>query len=36
VGKIEAHRRIARVTFPLWLFVSLSGVSVYTMLYYLP
>jgi putative membrane protein len=36
VGKIEAHRRIARITFPLWLFVSLSGVSVYMMLYYLP
>jgi len=35
-GKIAAHRRIARVTFPLWLFVSASGVAVYTMLYYLP
>jgi uncharacterized membrane protein YozB (DUF420 family) len=36
VGKIAAHRRIARVTFPLWLFVSVSGVVVYAMLYYLP
>jgi uncharacterized membrane protein YozB (DUF420 family) len=36
VGKIPAHRRIARVTFPLWLFVSASGVVVYAMLYYLP
>jgi putative membrane protein len=36
VGKIAAHRRIARVTFPLWLFVSASGVLVYFMLYYLP
>lgn len=36
VGKIAAHRRIARVTFPLWLFVSASGVVVYAMLYYLP
>lgn len=35
-GKIAAHRRIARVTFPLWLFVSTSGVAVYAMLYYLP
>lgn len=35
-GKIAAHRRIARVTFPLWLFVSLSGVTVYAMLYHLP
>jgi putative membrane protein len=35
-GRIAAHRRIARVTFPLWLFVSLSGVTVYAMLYHLP
>jgi len=28
-----AHRRIARVTLPLWLFVSISGVVVYLMLY---
>jgi putative membrane protein len=36
VGKVAAHRRIARITFPLWLFVSASGVTVYLMLYYLP
>lgn len=36
VGKIAAHRRIARITLPLWLFVSVSGVVVYAMLYYLP
>lgn len=36
VGKIVAHRRIARITLPLWLFVSVSGVVVYAMLYYLP
>ena len=36
VGNVPAHRRIARVTLPLWLFVSLSGVVVYAMLYYLP
>jgi uncharacterized membrane protein YozB (DUF420 family) len=35
-GKIAAHRRIARFTLPLWLFVSASGVIVYFMLYYLP
>jgi putative membrane protein len=35
-GRVAAHRRIARVTFPLWLFVSTSGVAVYAMLYYLP
>jgi uncharacterized membrane protein YozB (DUF420 family) len=27
------HRRIARITFPLWLFVSITGVIVYVMLY---
>jgi len=27
------HRRLARVTFPLWLFVSVTGVIVYLMLY---
>jgi uncharacterized membrane protein YozB (DUF420 family) len=28
-----AHRRIARITFPIWLFVSVTGVMVYVMLY---
>jgi uncharacterized membrane protein YozB (DUF420 family) len=27
------HRRIARVTLPIWLFVSVTGVIVYVMLY---
>ena len=27
------HRRIARITLPLWLFVSVTGVIVYAMLY---
>jgi putative membrane protein len=35
-NRIAAHRRIARYTLPLWLFVSASGVVVYVMLYYLP
>lgn len=30
------HKRIARVTFPIWLFVSVTGVAVYVMLYGLP
>ncbi len=30
------HRRIARITLPLWLFVSVTGVIVYLMLYQLP
>jgi len=30
-----AHRRIARWTFPIWLYVSVTGVIVYWMLYWL-
>jgi uncharacterized membrane protein YozB (DUF420 family) len=29
------HRRIARITLPIWLFVSVTGVVVYLMLYHL-
>ncbi|HZJ46871.1 MAG TPA: DUF420 domain-containing protein [Pyrinomonadaceae bacterium] len=29
----ERHRRIARITLPLWLYVSVTGVIVYLMLY---
>lgn len=32
-GKYMAHRRIARVTLPIWLYVSITGVIVYLMLY---
>ncbi len=34
---IERHKKIARITFPLWLFVAISGVIVYIMIspYYL-
>ena len=32
-GRFEAHRALARITLPLWLWVSLSGVVVYWMLY---
>jgi len=31
--RYDAHRRIARWTFPLWLYVSVTGVIVYLMLY---
>ena len=31
--KFAAHRRIARWTFPIWLYVSVTGVVVYWMLY---
>ena len=34
-GKFIAHRRIARWTFPIWLYVSVTGVIVYWMLYWL-
>lgn len=29
----EAHRKIARITFPIWLFVSITGVLIYLILY---
>lgn len=32
-GRFEAHRAIARWTLPLWLYVSVTGVIVYLMLY---
>ena len=31
--RYDAHRRIARWTLPLWLYVSVTGVAVYLMLY---
>jgi uncharacterized membrane protein YozB (DUF420 family) len=31
----SAHRRIACWTFPIWLYVSVTGVIVYWMLYHL-
>ena len=32
-GRFDAHRRIARWTLPIWLYVSVTGVVVYWMLY---
>ena len=32
-GNFDRHRRIARWTLPLWLYVSVTGVIVYVMLY---
>jgi uncharacterized membrane protein YozB (DUF420 family) len=32
-GRFDAHRRLARYTLPLWLYVSVTGVVVYLMLY---
>lgn len=34
-GDFVRHRRIARWTLPLWLYVSVTGVIVYVMLYHL-
>ncbi len=34
-GHFAAHRKIARWTFPIWLYVSITGVIVYLMLYQL-
>jgi putative membrane protein len=31
-GRFPAHRRVARFTFPIWLYVSVTGVIVYAML----
>ncbi|HMJ16491.1 MAG TPA: DUF420 domain-containing protein [Polyangiaceae bacterium] len=35
-ARVVSHRKIARYTLPLWLYVSVSGVVVYAMLYHLP
>ena len=29
LGKFEMHRKIARITFPIWLYVAVTGVIVY-------
>lgn len=33
-GRFQPHRAIARWTFPLWVYVSASGVLVYALLYH--
>jgi uncharacterized membrane protein YozB (DUF420 family) len=32
--KFDRHRKIARWTFPIWLYVSVTGVVIYLMLYH--
>ena len=34
-SRFDRHRVIARWTFPLWLYVSITGVVIYVMLYHL-
>ena len=31
--QVHKHRRIARITYPIWLYVSITGVVIYLMLY---
>jgi uncharacterized membrane protein YozB (DUF420 family) len=33
--RFDKHKRIAKITFPIWLYVSITGVLVYFMLYVL-
>lgn len=33
-GQFDRHRRVARWTLPIWLYVSVTGVVVYLMLYH--
>lgn len=33
-GQFDKHRRLARWTFPVWLYVSVTGVIIYLMLYH--
>ncbi len=35
-NRLDSHRRIARWTFPIWIYVSVTGVVVYLMLYQMP
>ena len=34
-GRFEGHRRIARWTWPVWIYVSVTGVIIYLLLYQL-
>lgn len=34
-SRFDRHRRLARITFPIWCYVSVTGVVVYWMLYQL-
>ena len=34
--RVDQHRAVVRFAFPLWLYVSVTGVIVYAMLYHVP
>lgn len=35
-GRLAPHRGLARWTLPIWLYVSVTGIAVYALLYHLP
>lgn len=35
-NQFERHKRLARITFPIWLYVSVTGVIIYFILYHWP
>lgn len=35
-GRLERHKRVVKYALPIWLYVSVTGVLVYLMLYQLP
>ena len=34
-GRFAAHRRLARIAWPVWIYVSVTGVLIYALLYHL-
>jgi len=34
-GRIDRHRRLARIAWPIWIYVSVTGVVIYVLLYHL-
>jgi len=34
LGRYDAHKRIAKIGFPIWVYVSVTGVLIYLMLYW--
>jgi uncharacterized membrane protein YozB (DUF420 family) len=34
-GRVASHRRLARVAWPIWMYVSVTGVLIYLVLYHL-
>jgi len=34
-GQDERHKKIARITFPIWIYVSITGVIVHALLYHI-